>query len=91
MLVALPQFKEYFALLERYFSTADASMQRMYSTLQGLVQPLGQDVLRTIGPEQPRNEQLNSMGLEGHEIHDGDQLTGTQHPGPRFELRSRVL
>jgi hypothetical protein len=60
VLSALPQLGGDFERFNRSLPIADSSMQRMYSTLQGLVQPLDQPddpqqgVFLTMGPEQLR-------------------------------------
>jgi hypothetical protein len=70
VLNALPQLQGNFTRFDRYLPIANTSMQRMYSTLQGLVQPLDQPddphqgVFRTMRPVQLREEQRNWGGLE---------------------------
>jgi hypothetical protein len=70
VLRALPQLKGHFARFEHCLPIADASMQGMYNTLRGLVQPLEQPnnppqgVFRTMRPEQLRNAQHNWRDLE---------------------------
>ncbi|KAF8490158.1 hypothetical protein F5888DRAFT_1742622 [Russula emetica] len=70
VLRALPQLKGHFARFEHCLPIADASMQKMYGTLRGLVQPLEQPnnppqgVFRTMRPEQLKNAQLNWRDLE---------------------------
>jgi hypothetical protein len=70
VLNALPQLQGNFTRFDRYLPIANTSMQRMYSTLQGIVQPLEQPndphqgVFRTMRPVQLREEQRNWSGLE---------------------------
>lgn len=67
---ALPQLRGHFDRFSRNWLNADTSMQRMYSTLQGLVQPLDQPddphqgVLRTMKSKQLQEEQRIWSGLE---------------------------
>jgi hypothetical protein len=70
VLSALPRLGGDFERFNRSLPTADSSMQRMYGTLQGLVQPLDQPddphqgVFRTMKPVQLREEQQHWRGLE---------------------------
>jgi len=64
-----PQLKGLFDRFDHCLPIANASMQRMYRTLQGMVQPLDQPddshqgVLRTMRPPQLREEQRNYANL----------------------------
>lgn len=66
----MPRLGGDFERFNRSFPAADPSMQRMYRTLQGLVQPLdqpddpNQGVFRTMKPVQLREEQQHWRGLE---------------------------
>lgn len=70
MLGVLPQLNVHFARFDRCLPIADKSKQRMYTKLQGLVQPLEQPndphqgVFRTMRPVQLREEQRIWRGLE---------------------------
>ena len=67
---ALPQLKGLFDRFNHSLPIAATSMQRMYDTLQGLVQPLDQPndphqgVFRTMEPGQLKEEQRHWRGLE---------------------------
>jgi hypothetical protein len=70
VLYALPHLNGHFSRFERCLSIADASMQRMYTTLQRLVRPLEQPdsphqgVLRAMKPKQLREDYDKWSGLE---------------------------
>jgi hypothetical protein len=70
VLNAIPELQGSFTRFDRYLPTADASMQRMYGKLQGLVQPLEQPedphqgVFRTMRYPQLREEQGHWRSLE---------------------------
>lgn len=70
MLYALPGLQRNFTRFDRYLPNADASMQRMYGKLRGLVQPLEQPddprqgVFRTMKPVQLREERGHWRSLE---------------------------
>ena len=70
MLRVLPALQGNFTLFDRYLPIADASIQRMYSALRGLVQPLQQPddphkgVFRMMKPVQLREEQRSWRSLE---------------------------
>jgi hypothetical protein len=70
VLSALPQLGGHFSRFERCLPIADASMQHMYSTLRGLVQPLEQPhdprqgVFRTMKPKELREEHHKWSALE---------------------------
>jgi hypothetical protein len=69
---ALPDTAKHFADFERCFLTADASMQRTYVKLRGLVQPLDQ-------PNDPNRGVLRHMTLEQlREEHDAQRHLGGQ-------------
>jgi hypothetical protein len=70
VLTALPQLNDHFSRFEHCLPIADASMQRMYATLQRLVKPLEQKddphhgVLRSMKPTELRDEHIKYSGLE---------------------------